>query len=179
MTDTLKTINCPACGKIMEKHFIESGCAIDICTRGCGGMFFDNKEIGELNSSQTDVNKIKKILRNKKFKKVDENVVRTCPACGTKMVKTKVFNVQIDTCYNCNGIFLDKGEFELVRSHFTKRPKIEQIPMKKENGLDLSEFYEDEEEEKFLDEFSKNNIKKVVLGRKKISLLDIILSLIS
>ena len=48
--DTLETIKCPACGKEMEKVFIKSeGINIDICTEGCGGIFFDNREFDTFN----------------------------------------------------------------------------------------------------------------------------------
>lgn len=139
MTDTMKTINCPACGKIMQKILTHRGFAIDVCTEGCGGIFFDNHEIHELNASETDINEIKKVLNSKNFIPLDENVTRICP-CGTKMVKTKVSGVQIDTCYNCNGVFLDNGEFELVRSHFKKRPKVLPVDMNKESEINLREF---------------------------------------
>ena len=45
MADTLKELKCPACGKVMEKVFIPSeGINLDICTDGCGGIYFDNRE---------------------------------------------------------------------------------------------------------------------------------------
>ena len=48
--DTIDIIKCPACGKEMEKVFIPSeGINIDICTDGCGGIFFDNREFDKFN----------------------------------------------------------------------------------------------------------------------------------
>ena len=45
MTDSTQTLICPACGKEMQKIFVErTNCYIDICTEGCGGIFFDNRE---------------------------------------------------------------------------------------------------------------------------------------
>lgn len=45
MADTLKALKCPACGKDMEKVFIPNlGINLDICTDGCGGIYFDNRE---------------------------------------------------------------------------------------------------------------------------------------
>ena len=41
MADSHKTLICPACGNEMQKIFIKSkGLNIDICTQGCGGIFF-------------------------------------------------------------------------------------------------------------------------------------------
>lgn len=42
---------------------------------------------------------------------MDEQVIE-CPRCGSEM-ETKVRSgVKIDTCPDCYGIFLDRGEFE-------------------------------------------------------------------
>ena len=178
MTDTMETVNCPACGKIMQKVLVQGGFAIDVCVDGCGGMFFDNKEIQELNDSENDIAEIKKLLSGKAFVPVDETLVRTCPACGTKMTKTRALGVQIDTCYNCNGIFLDNGEFELVRTHFKKRPKAQ--PVNLNNGdINLQDFYRDAQNERFFQEEGYERIRKIVFGRRrKLSILDIILGLI-
>ena len=45
MADNKDVLTCPACGKEMEKVFIESMQKhLDVCLNGCGGMFFDNRE---------------------------------------------------------------------------------------------------------------------------------------
>ena len=45
MADNLEEIYCPACGKKMEKIFMSAqGVNLDVCTQGCGGIFFDNRE---------------------------------------------------------------------------------------------------------------------------------------
>lgn len=178
MTDTMDTITCPACGKVMQKYFIETGCAIDICTDGCGGMFFNNQEIQELNDSHSDIEEIKKLLKSKKFISVDENLTRVCPVCGTKMAKTRALGIQIDTCYKCNSIFLDNGEFELVRSSFKKRKKVKQLDMNN-NDINIRDFYKDAQDELFMNDEGYNNIKKIAFGHKrKLSLLDIISNII-
>ena len=100
--DTLEEIKCPACGKIMEKIFIpQEGINIDICTEGCGGIFFDNREFEAFNEIHEDISIIEEKIKNKAFEPVDGNAVRYCPACGGKMVKntSKVkCNVIIDDC---------------------------------------------------------------------------------
>ena len=85
--DTLETIKCPACGKEMEKVFIKSeGINIDICTEGCGGIFFDNREFDKFNEEHEDISLIEEKLKGKTFEAVEDNE-RICPACGGKMVK--------------------------------------------------------------------------------------------
>lgn len=38
----------------------------------------------------------------------------TCPRCGAAMAEVAVEQVKADRCTSCGGIFLDKGELELL-----------------------------------------------------------------
>lgn len=122
MADTLEKINCPACGKLMEKVFIPSeGINIDICTDGCGGIFFDNREFDAFNEQHEDISVILEKLKNKEFSKTDEDAQRFCPCCGVKMVKNKAgikSSVIIDECYGCGGKFLDNHELLKIRDEY-------------------------------------------------------------
>lgn len=124
MSDNFQTIRCPACGNKMKKVFIPSaGVNVDICVDGCGGIYFDRKEIQHFqNGNDKSYNEIKKELSEKIFTPVNQNETRVCPVCAAKMVKTKIqgLNVEIDTCYSCGGIFLDNGELELIRESMKK-----------------------------------------------------------
>ena len=124
MSDNYQTIRCPACGNKMKKVFIPSaGVNVDICVDGCGGIYFDRKEIQHFQKgNDNSYNEIKKELSGKIFTPVNQNETRVCPVCAAKMVKTKIqgLNVEIDTCYSCGGIFLDNGELELIRESMKK-----------------------------------------------------------
>ena len=122
MNDTLETINCPACGKSMQKVFIpNTGFNLDICTEGCGGIFFDNRELKYFDEAHENVDEISNILKDKTFEKVDESQTRICPVCGNKMVKNFASvkkQIQIDECYNCGSKFMDNGELSAMRSQY-------------------------------------------------------------
>lgn len=122
MADTLKTLICPACGKEMEKVFIpKEGINIDICTQGCGGIYFDNREFKDFDEKDEDISIILEKLNNKEFTTVDQNAERHCPNCGAKMVKNHSsisHAVEIDECYNCGGKFLDREELVKIRSEY-------------------------------------------------------------
>ncbi len=45
---------------------------------------------------------------------------RVCPVDGSVMGKDVVLNVIIDRCESCNGVWLDGGEFDLIRSTITE-----------------------------------------------------------
>ena len=59
MGDTEEIIKCPACDNEMQKIFItDKGINIDVCSNGCGGIFFDNKEIQEFSDKNADISEI-------------------------------------------------------------------------------------------------------------------------
>ena len=156
MVDSQNTLTCPACGCEMEKVFIaEKGINIDICTDGCGGMFFDNKEIQEFSEYNDNIDDIKNALLGKNFMPVDESKTRICPSCGTPMTKTYALKVQIDTCYKCGGMFLDYGEFDFIRSKFKKYKKVEQLDLHSNSEFSLEEYYREAQREEH--NFRKNN----------------------
>lgn len=122
MADTHQTLRCPACGKEMQKIFVPSeGVNIDICTEGCGGIFFDNREYQMFDEKNENIDDVIKAIENKEFQQVDQSLPRHCPACGAKMVKNFSSikqQVQIDECYACGGKFLDHGELGEIRKEY-------------------------------------------------------------
>jgi hypothetical protein len=42
-----------------------------------------------------------------------------CPKCGTQLEEITLGEVSVDKCTNCEGLWLDKGEIERIR---TKEP---------------------------------------------------------
>jgi len=122
MADTLKTLNCPACGKEMEKVFIPSqGINIDICTNGCGGIYFDNREFDKFDEQDENISGILEKISGKTFEKTDTTQERICPGCGAKMVKNHSSikqTIEVDDCYSCGGKFLDNDELQKIRAEY-------------------------------------------------------------
>ncbi len=168
--DTIEIIKCPACGEKMEKVFIQSeGINLDICTNGCGGIFFDNREFDKFNEDNEDISIIEEKLKNKKFEKTDENKERICPACGAKMVKntTAVGGTVVDDCYICGGKFLDYGELTKIRNEFKNDSQRQEAAMKylyQKVGQELREAES---------EAAKRKMNKTVAQKLFYSLLDI------
>ena len=123
MVDSLKTLICPACGKEMKKIYVmEVDKVVDICSEGCGGIFFDNKELKFFDEEHESIDKINEFLEGKIFTPVNQYEVRVCPVCNVPMVKNCTSGleaVQIDECYTCGGKFLDYGELEKLRAEFS------------------------------------------------------------
>lgn len=122
MADTLKALKCPACGKDMEKVFIPNlGINLDICTDGCGGIYFDNREFERFDEKDEDISKILEKISGKEFASVDQSQTRICPNCGTKMVKNSSSihkKIEVDDCYSCGGKFLDNNELQKIREEY-------------------------------------------------------------
>ena len=122
MVDSKQIIQCPACGKEMEKVYVESAKVyVDVCSNGCGGIYFDNREFYLFDEPSEDISEITEVLKNKTFEPADTEQDRFCPHCGNKMVKNFTSfskEVATDDCYNCGGKFLDYGELEKARAQF-------------------------------------------------------------
>ena len=122
MSDNFKIIKCPACQNEMVKVFIPSeGINLDICLNGCGGIYFDNQEYKHFDEQDENIDEIIEAIKDKVFIEVDENLPRTCPACGARMVKNFSSikkEIQIEECYSCGGKFLDNNELLKIREEF-------------------------------------------------------------
>ncbi len=122
MADNKEIIKCPACGCEMTNIFIpEENINIDICLDGCGGIYFDNRELEKFDEKHENIDVILEQLKGKEFKAVDTTEKRICPICKTPMVKHFMSikkEVEIDECYQCGGKFLDFGELEKIRAQY-------------------------------------------------------------
>lgn len=122
MTDNKDKINCPACGKEMVKIKAPNyDFYIDICLNGCGGIYFDNRELNKFDEKHEDIDFIIEALKDKTFIQTDESKQRICPYCLAVMIKNYTdssHEVQTDSCYTCGATFLDYGELNKIREQF-------------------------------------------------------------
>ncbi|MCD8023925.1 MAG: zf-TFIIB domain-containing protein [Candidatus Gastranaerophilales bacterium] len=125
MVDNFKDLKCPACQKKMTKVFMpQAGVNVDICLDGCGGIYFDNRELECFDEQHENIDEITKAVEGKTFIEVDETLPRVCPNCGAKMVKhfaSGKKKITIDDCYSCGGKFLDHGELTKIRAEYNTR----------------------------------------------------------
>ncbi len=151
-----EVIVCPACGSEMVKIFMPNqGVNIDVCLNGCGGIFFDNRELEKFDENHEDIETLLEAYKNKTFtKKTDETQKRVCPVCGWDMVKhyaSSLHEIEIDDCYNCGGKFLDNEELIKYRSQFNTEAQ--------RNEAAVQELYNAAGEE--LNEFNKKYAKNI------------------
>ena len=122
MADTYEFLNCPACGTPMKKVFLEKqGFIIDVCLDGCGGIWFDNRELPKVDERTEDISDLTAAYNGKTFHRVEREQDRDCPVCHKKMVKNCASakqEITIDECYQCGGKFFDYNELEILRNQY-------------------------------------------------------------
>jgi uncharacterized protein len=108
-------MNCPKCEVQLENKPL-AGIDIDECAK-CSGMWFEKDELRQAkDKTDSDLNWMDFEI----WKNVDNFLLtskqKPCPACKSNMVATEYADtkVTIDCCPKCDGIWLDKGEFEKI-----------------------------------------------------------------
>lgn len=133
MFDNKEIIKCPACGKEMQKVFVDSAnMFVDVCLDGCGGIYFDSrKEFNKIDEKSENIDSIIKAISEKEFAPVDTVNKRKCPACGGIMCRNFSSikkQIQVDDCYMCGGKFLDNGELQKIRNEYeTDQARLEAV----------------------------------------------------
>jgi hypothetical protein len=57
---------------------------------------------------------MKKALAAEQQKALRELHYMHCPKCGMKMEEIRYRNLDVDACFSCGGVFLDKGEIDVI-----------------------------------------------------------------
>lgn len=97
---------CPRCGETL--YIVErGGVRLDHCW-DCGGIWFERTELDELIDKKGTVELLIEITG----KLQGEGL--SCPECREMMETHEIYDVYIDQCPICKGIWMDKGETEKV-----------------------------------------------------------------
>lgn len=116
-------MNCPACQNKMTTQKI-SQIALDICTHGCGGIWFDQFEFKKFNEAHEPDPDAEITLNLPKVPVSKTTDLMGCPRCPNKQIRmhrkfaSPKRAVTIDECPNCAGIWLDLGELQILRSEY-------------------------------------------------------------
>ncbi len=107
-------MKCPACKSVLREKGA-SGMTVDICYGGCGGIWFDQRELERVDGRAAA--NLHTVWRdpNKDIKLAEP---RLCPRCPNQVLDRCWFSdekrVEIDQCPTCGGIWLDEGEFSRI-----------------------------------------------------------------
>lgn len=120
--------SCPVCPSQVLNPVPTSGVDIDVCPR-CNGMWFDRGQL-ERFPERPSVRAFLPSARQapSRCRKQGHLVPRAlaacdtcrgapvgCPNCGSRLSLVKTSACAIDICVHCEGVWLDAGEFELLR----------------------------------------------------------------
>lgn len=119
-------MKCPACHRSLTE-ISTGGLTVDVCQDGCGGIWFDNFELkkvdeaGEMNLERLlDVSIEPGIV-------VDFAARRDCPRCDGMVLMRHGYSghrqVEVDSCPNCGGVWLDSGELARIRQSSTQKDR--------------------------------------------------------
>lgn len=73
--------------------------------------FFARKEYERLKKSQEESQK--NLAAEQRTKEKELHYMK-CPKCGMNLVEIDYKNIKVDKCSECEGIWLDAGELEMV-----------------------------------------------------------------
>ena len=114
-------MNCPACGKQMTEINIDGVC-VDVCRRGCGGVWFDRFELQKMDEAHEQVGERLLDIEVHEALQVDHSRKRKCPKCADLVLMRHFFTpkreIEVDECPGCAGIWIDRGELQKIRDQF-------------------------------------------------------------
>ena len=114
-------MKCPACADTLsEAKFGEI--VLDICKNGCGGIWFDDREIKKFDEQHEFSGEPLLQLGKKQGVKLESAKVRFCPRCVREQLCRRWYDikkqVEVDQCLRCSGIWLDTGELSSIRAQY-------------------------------------------------------------
>lgn len=114
-------MKCPSCKHELEEKKIED-IHVDICSTGCGGIWFDNFELKKVDESHEAAGEELLNINKNRDIHVDLSTKRLCPKCDNQpMIRhfaSVKKDVEVDECPSCGGYWLDDGELGKIRTQF-------------------------------------------------------------
>lgn len=114
-------MHCPACGRTLTERQI-GAIVVDVCDGGCGGLWFDNRELQKVDEAHEAMGEALLDVRRDPRARADLASRRRCPRCDDVVLMRHFTSVKrevtIDECPACGGVFLDHGELRAIRTEF-------------------------------------------------------------
>jgi Zn-finger nucleic acid-binding protein len=106
-------IDCPRCNKPMKVEYVQKlgpDVKIDVC-ENCGGSWFDRGELAQTINDRRVADKLTEPPIRGTMSPI------ACPRCSGRMRMRKEWDVEVDVCIACEGVWLDHGELEELETH--------------------------------------------------------------
>jgi Zn-finger nucleic acid-binding protein len=112
-------MNCPVCTHRLKPVTV-SDLTVDACSGGCGGLWFDAFELKKLETPHVAEGFALLDIPINPLVHIDHRRKRPCPRCDDTFLRRHLYSrshqVEVDSCPNCNGYWLDVGELNLLRN---------------------------------------------------------------
>lgn len=112
--DLEKKIDCPKCDIVMQQIIISEqnySVTVDRCNI-CDGYWFDRYELEKVLDEEMKEGALQ-------YEDCPENEADfRCPRCNGTTETKNLYNIKVDLCLACGGIWLDKGELEDVQKTY-------------------------------------------------------------
>lgn len=126
--------DCPRCFSELKSETVRKGIwniEIDKCD-SCLGVYLDKGELMTLTGNRPLHHLTTKHLG------IDSGSELLCPSCGSVMDDEHPGGVEIDVCLQCNGVWLDKKELDLLK-------KLDSSTLKTLSPEKMAELYDAEQ----------------------------------
>jgi Zn-finger nucleic acid-binding protein len=105
-------MNCPKCGGQTLSRLEVQGIEVDTCG-ACAGVWLDEYELEDLLELQPE--ELQALLGGDGAPEDADAADAACPRDGAKLRRMRQRGVVIDGCPDCQGLWLDGGEFKRLR----------------------------------------------------------------
>jgi Zn-finger nucleic acid-binding protein len=114
-------MDCPACDAQLSEISID-GTSFDVCTEGCGGIWFDWFELQKVDEAHEQTGAALLAIPVHRSRSIDPERLRSCPRCDNTRLHRHFHGVnrqtEVDECPGCGGFWLDGGELERIRNEY-------------------------------------------------------------
>lgn len=111
-------MDCPGCERMLCE--VEVGdLRVDVCRGGCGGVWFDRFELEKVDERQESAGAELLRVQPEVEVEVAKDADRRCPRDGATLLRhffSALREIEVDTCPQCAGIWLDAGELARMRA---------------------------------------------------------------
>ena len=137
-------MHCPACLHSLRRFKVGT-VTLDGCDGGCGGIWFDHRELAKVNRDHPNPDATIADLRFDPKIRVHDDDLRQCPKCEATPLEKKLYSlgsgVIMDCCPKCRGVWLDHGELDKIREALHPQPlthrKVERKPAPASTAINL------------------------------------------
>ena len=122
-------MKCPNCKNKILKKAEYKGIQLDYCG-DCQGIWFERNELRQVKDKEDEFLRwvdVDPWEDETKFKISESS--KSCPVCEMPLytIKYDGFDVEVDLCNICHGIWLDKGEFDKIIEYMKERVEKENL----------------------------------------------------